>query len=204
MTRAKIQKGKLATWDQRLANPESALKKIGALMLAESQLSFKQQRFGKVAWRSRKVPNRYGIIADLSKSGTTKPLARRFEKSPVLQDSGGLKGSLNPSGGGNGGVFSIGKDYVEIGSRLSYAGTHNFGGPIESLPITESVQKKLKKWLTSKDGMRWQSKLIFLTLPGMLNQRLRGKVPARPFVGITDQTAEDIERWVGVKVFQER
>lgn len=195
--RAKVEKGtKFQGWLDRLAKPEAALKKIGALMVAESQLAFKRQRFGALPWRDRKVPNKFGIIADLSQSGTKTPPKRRFEKAPVLMDKGRLRQSLS--------FRLVGQDAVEVGSNMPYGGVHNYGGPIESLPITENVQQKLKKFLTTKAGMKWQSKLIFLTLPGMKGQKLRGRVPARQFVGITKQTSEDIERWIGVKVFEAR
>ncbi len=184
------------TWQDRLQKPEAALKKIGALMLAASQKAFREQKFGKIVWKPRKVPNTFGIITDFSKSGNSKPPKRRFEASPVLINTGQLRRTIN--------FALVGKDAVEVGSNLPYAGTHNFGGPIESLPLTKSVQEKLLKWLGSKAGQPWQSKLIFLTLPGMTNQKLKGKAPARPFVGLTPKLIEEIEKWVGLKVFTDR
>jgi phage gpG-like protein len=193
---------KFETWESRLQNPKEALTKMGALMLAASQKAFKEQKYGKFAWRPRSVPNVFGIIADLTTG--PKPQSRRFENKTTLMDKGRLKSSLNPSGNGASGIFRVGKDFVEIGSNIPYAGVHNFGGPVESLPITDSVQLKLEKWLGTKTGDKWWDKLKWLLSMKYLGKRLKMKVPARPFVGLTPQLEADIEKWAGIKIFMDR
>lgn len=186
--------GKIERLTSNLDRPEAALKKIGALLLEQSQKAFRNQEWDGKKWPTRKVPNVFGIISDFSKSGNAKPPKRRFEKSPVLIDTGQLRRTLS--------MKIVGNDSVEVGSNLPYATVHNYGGPVESKPITASVQQKLKRWLTSKEGMKWQSKLIFLTLPKMLGQKIRGKVPPRPFVGLNKEARERIYKLVGVHVME--
>lgn len=184
------------TWQERLDNPEGALKKIGALMLAASQRAFREQKYGKITWRPRKVPNVFGIISDFSKSGNAKPPKRRFEATPVLIDTSQLRRTLS--------FDLVGKDAVEVGSNLPYAGVHNFGGPVESKTVSEEVLLKLEKWMKTKAGRPWIEKLRFLFRAEHIGKKLKGKVPARPFVGLTPKLVEEIEKWVGVKIFTDR
>ena len=197
MAGAKVDKGgKVTRWFGGLDRPEKALKQIGALLLAASQKSFKAQAWEGKPWRERRVPNVFGIIADFSQAGRTTPPKRRFEARPVLRDTNRLAQTL---------AFRlIGQHTVEVGSSMDYAGVHNFGGRIESKPITQTVQDKLLKFLKSKNGQRWQSRLIFLTLPGMKGKTLKGKVPPRQFVGLTKTIQQDIEKAVGLQIFESR
>ena len=65
----------------RMKNPRACLKAIGAIMVAESQLSFKEQKYGKKQWDPRAVPNAYGIIQDFSMGRKTPP-PHRFDPIP--------------------------------------------------------------------------------------------------------------------------
>lgn len=197
MTRATFQKGgKWQRMESALENPSAALKQIGALMLSESQRAFKLQQFGKTQWDARRVPNVFGIIADFALSGRTAPPKRRFDARPALIDKGSAGGIL-----GTIDFHVVGKNTVEVGTRLPYAGVHQIGGPVESEKITETLQKKLWKWLKKqskerKDQLGW-----------LLNKKLRGqtrkmRVPARPFIGITDLTRENVREAIGVHIFE--
>ncbi len=193
MARATFKKGaKVKRWEKNLDNPQAALKQIGALMTAESQRAFKDQKFGKEPWQPRGQVNVFGIIADFH-AGKRTPPARRFETRPALRDTGRLSASI---------AFKLlGSKVVEVGSNLPYAGVHHTGGEVESEPITESVQRLLGNWLKNK-GSEFKNRLGVL-----LNKKLRGTtlkmdVPERPIVGITKQTLKDVQEAVGVKIME--
>ena len=186
------QGAQVGRWEKNLDNPQAALKQIGAVMVAESQQAFKAQKFGKESWEPRAVPNVYGIVADFH-AGKKKPPARRFEDRPVLRDTGRLAASIS---------FSVvSSRTVEVGSNLSYAATLHRGGKIESKPITKSVQETLAKWLKGA-GKAWKGKLGFLLNPKFTGETLKGRVVARPFMGITKATIADVKEIVGVSIME--
>lgn len=192
MTKVTFKKGaKIERWEKALENPVRALKQIGALIVAESERAFREEKHGRDKWAARSDVNVYGIIADFSKGGT--PPARRFERRPVLHDTGRLSGSITPR--------VLGRKAVEVGSNLPYAGVMHHGGPIESEPITKSVQKALDEWLKPKDkGIK--RRLGFLLNKKFTGETLKGEVPARPFVGITKDTIADIHEEIGVAIME--
>lgn len=194
MTKATFVKGaKMERWEKALENPQKALKQIGVLMVAESQRSFREQQHGRNKWKSRSDVNVFGIISDFSTG--SKPPQRRFERRPALKDTGRLAGSI---------AFKVnGRASVEVGTNLDYASVHNFGGAVESEPITKSVQRALNKWLKPKDkGLKLR--LGFLLNKKLTGETLKGEVPARPFVGITKETIEDVREVVGVEIMEVR
>lgn len=194
MTRATFRKGaKIERWEQALENPRRALKQIGALMVAESQRSFREQQHGRDKWDPRAPVNVYGIISDFAKGGT--PPARRFQRRKVLLDTTRLSGSIAPK--------VLGRTAVEVGTNLSYAGVHQYGGPIESETISSAVQRALWKWLKPKDD-DLKASLGFLLNKKFKGETLEGEVPARPFVGITKSTIEDVREVVGVEIMEVR
>lgn len=194
MTKATFQKGaQIERWEKNLENPRRALKQIGAIVVAESQRSFREQQHGRDKWESRAPVNVYGIIADFSKGGT--PPARRFERRPVLRDTGRLSSSLS---------FKVqGRTTVEAGSNIPYAGTMQHGGEIESETITGTMRRAIWKWLKPKDkGLK--SSLGWLLNKKFKGKTLKGEVPARPFVGLTKDTFEDVREVVGVEIMEVR
>lgn len=193
MARASFDKGdKVRRWEKRLDDPEPALKQIGIIMVAESQEAFRNQRFGKDAWRERRVPNVFGIIADFHK-GSPKPPQRRFEKRPALHDTDRLAGSIS---------FSIvSRDTVEAGSNLPYAGKHHRGTETESEPITAQVRRLLWAWLKGP-GKQWKRALGWLLNRKFRDVRLTMQLPERRIVGITKQTMRDVKEAVGVKIME--
>ena len=192
MTKTTFKKGaKIERWEKALQSPKKALKQIGVLMVAESQDAFKDQKHGREKWEGRAPVNVYGIIADFSKGG--KPPARRFQTRPALKDTGRLSGSISFKVGGS--------TTVEVGSNLDYAGTHQFGGKIESQPITKSLRRALWKWLKPKDKSLKKS-LGWLLNKKFTGETLKGEVPARPFVGITKSTIADVREVVGVNILE--
>ena len=192
MTRATFDQGaKIKRVGQQLSDPRKALKQIGAMMLAESQASFKQQRFGKSRWRARSAINVFGIIGDFAQ-GRRKPPARRFQDRPALRDTGRLANSI---------AFAVKGKYVEVGTNVPYASVHNFGGVSKSERITAQVQRGLWSWLKKQDeGMK--SRLGWLLSKNMQGQELETRVPKRQFVGITAQTRKDIRTAIGVRIME--
>lgn len=193
MARAQFEPGgKVQRIEAKLDNPTAALKQIGALMVSESQQAFKAQKFGKDSWEARAPINVYGIIADFAE-GKKKPPDRRFERRPALRDTGRLAASI---------AFQvISDDTVEVGTNLEYASVHQAGGRIESKKITPSVRKALWAWL-KKQGRELKSELGFLLNKKFENKTLVGEVQARPFIGVTQQTIEDVKEAVGVYIME--
>lgn len=184
--------GKIRRWEENLERPEAALKQIGALMVAESQRAFKDQKFGETHWQARTVPNTFGIIADLARGEQIKK--RRFEPRPALMDKSRLRSSI---------TFTLrGKDAVDVGTNIEYGAKHQFGLETESETITEEVQIKLERWFGTKAGGPWWRALRYLLRVEYLGKKLKMTLPARPFVGITKQTQADIEEAVGVDIFE--
>lgn len=182
----------------RLKNPTLALKNIGLIVQSASRRAFVDQSFDGRGWQPRAVPNRYGIIDDLSGSAV-KPPKRRFEPRPALINTagaGGLESSIQHEVRGSRrvriGVFGTAEEYAPL---------MNFGGRTESKPITRRVQEKLAKWLKG-EGKEWADRLRSLTRKGMENQKLEGEVPARKFIGITPQIRKDIVAEVGFSVME--
>ena len=195
MARAQFEPGaKVERIEANLNRPEAALKQIGAMMVSESQRAFKAQKFGKDAWQGRAPVNVYGIIADFAE-GKKKPPDRRFQTRPALRDTGRLAASI---------AFQvIGSDTVEVGTNLEYASVHQAGGRIESKKITPTVRKALWAWL-KKQSKELKGQLGFLLNKKFENKSLVGEVPARPFIGVTDQTIEDVEEAIGVRIMEVR
>lgn len=193
MARVKFkQGGKLSRIRARLDNPSGALKVIGALMTAESQAAFKEQTFGGDAWEPRARLNVFGIISDFHQ-GRKAPPRRRFETRPALRDTGRLAASIS--------FRLIGPNIVEVGSNLEYAGRMNFGGETESKPINEQVRTLLWSWLKEQDrSMR--RRLGWLLNKKFAGQTIKGEVPPRKFVGVTDKTRDYVRRALAVEIFE--
>jgi phage gpG-like protein len=192
MTRATFEQGaKLKRIGNKLVDPSKALKQIGVTMVAESEASFKAQRFGRKAWRERSPINVFGIIADFAQ-GRRKPPARRFETRPALRDTGRLANSI---------AFSVSGKVVEVGTNVPYASLHNFGGVSKSEKITLTVQQRIGKWL-AKQSEDLQERLGWLLGDQARDEQLEMRVPKRQFVGITIQTRKEIRKTIGVRIME--
>jgi len=183
---------KVRRWTTNLDDPSEALTQIGEMMVSESIRAFKRQRFGKSPWKQRAPINVYGIIADFAKAGGAKPPKRRFQRRPALVDTGHLRGSIGKS---------ISGKTVVVGTVVPYAAAHHEGGEVKSQKITESVQKKLWKWLKGP-GKKYKKDLGWLLNKKFTGTSLTMTVPKRPIVGLTKQTKKDIERLIGAKVME--
>ena len=181
---------RIERFEKRLSDPTAALNQVGAMLVAQAQRSFKDQSFDGQGWKPRRVPNVMGIIADLYEGKT--PPARRFEDRPALRDTGRLAQSIS--------WRIVGADSVEAGTTLPYASVHQTGGEVESKPITEGVKTNLKKFLDSAKGKPYRKALGWLFNDKYHNRPIRGKVPARPFIGVTKQLVADVGSVVGVRI----
>jgi phage gpG-like protein len=193
VTRATFDRGaKVRRWERNLAKPTAALKRIGVLMVAESQRSFKTQRLGRNVWPSRAPINVFGIIADFA-AGKRAPPQRRFQRRPALRDTGRLAASIS--------FRLVGTDSVEVGSNLPYAAVHQSGGETQSEPITQKVRDLLWRWLKGP-GSAYKRRLGWLLNRKFKDQRLTGNVPQRKFVGITKTLLQDVKSIVGVSIME--
>lgn len=193
---------------------------VGVLMKAAAQKAFVEQRRDGKEWRARKVPNVFGIIADLAED--RRPPARRWEERPAGRDTGQLYGSL---------AFRLVRpDTVEVGSVLPHAGVINFGGKVESRVIDKKVRDNLYRFLygargkakskgisykrkvTDPDtGQKVEGGVTLLrseakkALGWLFNKKFDGKrltatLPPRPFVAFTKNDEAAIVRAIGVLV----
>jgi phage gpG-like protein len=177
--------------EKRLDRPEAALRMIGAVLTSESVGAFTKQSFDGKRWEPRGPVNVFGALADLAKGEL--PKDRRFQRRPVLKDTGDLQGSISPR--------LVGSHVVEVGTNLHYAQVHQTGGPVESEKITQDIQKRLWDWL-QKDGKRRRKDLGWLLNRKFRGKRLTTEVPARPFVGITDSARKGIRKTIGVEIME--
>ncbi len=192
MPRVTFKKGeKMERVERALKNPATALNQIGVLLVAESQRAFREQQFEGRVWDARAPVNVFGIVRDFAQ-GKRKPPNRRFEMRPALRDTGDLMRSI---------AHNVNGDTVEVGTRLPYAQVHQFGGETESEPITGKVRRGLWRWLKS------QPLEIKRRLGWVLNRKFRGEklkqtVPARPFLGITDNARKGVRKIIGLEIVE--
>lgn len=195
MVRATFDPGaKVRRIESKLESPATALRQIGALMVSESQRAFKAQAFGGKRWPPRSDVNLFGVLQDFA-LGRKKPPERRFQTRPALRDTGRLAQSI---------AFQlIGDSIVEVGTTVEYASVHQFGGQTKSVPITEALRKGLWSWL-KRQGRELQRRIGWVLNRKFLGERLIGRVPKRPFVGITQTTRQNVRRAVGVEILEVR
>jgi phage gpG-like protein len=186
--RTKVTKGpKARRIEKNLDDPSAILKSIGALLVADAQQAFKEQQFDKKQWPPRGAVNVMGIISDFAQ-GKGSPPKRRFETRPALKDTGHLSRSIS--------FKLVGNNRVEVGTNVPYASVHQKGGEVESAKLTNDVVTALAKWLKRKpEGIK--AKLGWLLNKKLRNTTIKGRVPARPFIGLTRRTLDYIKKTFG-------
>ena len=191
--RAQFRPGaKVERIQKRLESPTAALKVAGLLMVEASQKAFRQQGLGKQKWEARAPINVYGLIADFAR-GAGAPAQRRFQRRPALIDTGRLSSSISSR--------LISEDTVEVGTVVQYAAVHQKGGQVESETITESMQRAIWDWMKSK-GRRYKKDLGWLLNKKWRGKKLQGQVPARPFIGLTDETKKRVQQATGRQIME--
>lgn len=193
MPRVTFHKGeKFERIERALANPEKALKQIGAVMQAESLSAFKLQALGGKQWPERAPVNVFGIISDFA-LGRDAPLARRFERRPALVDTGRLRSSIAWQ--------IVGTHAVEVGTTVEYAAVHQFGGTAKSARMTSPIRQALWKWL-QKQSTEIKRRVGWALNKKFRDQQIEQQVPARPFLGVTDVTRAAVRKIIGVEIME--
>lgn len=206
---------------EQLKNPNkpllfgrSLMKQIGALGVAESQKAFREQALGDIKWDPRyplQDKPKFNIAGALMdwKSGRKAPKPNRFQDRPALIDEGqrgGMLGSL---------TFQVtGPLDVSWGTNKSYAEKHQKGGDTAIL-YDDATKQRISEWLYKKPPQkkkvtkgilrtdkvktglgesRRRSEYAKHIAPLLASNMWKQRIIARPFVGVTDQLAKDIEK----------
>ena len=132
--------------------PERLLKQVGALMLAQAQRAFIDQKLGTQPWKAR-YPNQAapklniaGALMDLQNGANIKD--RRFVDRPAVIDTSHLRQSLSDR---HGHLQMLGMWSVEVGTVVLYGGIHQWGGT-NTIPITKAIFNNLAAWLKRMTG----------------------------------------------------
>jgi phage virion morphogenesis protein len=99
-----------------------------------------------------------------------------------LRDTGLLMASVTSAGPHH--LETIGSNFLEIGTNLVYAGVHQFGAT-----INQAERHRRKPWVFTNE----QGATIF-------TRRIRAhtvRLPARPFLGFSDELVQDISDVLG-------
>ena len=184
--------------ENKLDDLKPLLRRVGVVLLRESQQSFEKQKFGGQRWKGRypgqsePFINVAGAVSDLAKGPNVRK--HRFNRRPALRDTGALKRSLSPAMA----LKFKGPSTVQVGTTLPYASKHQMGG-VSSQQITSTILKNLTAWLKkirkSKAKGAAHKAAAGQKLGFLYNTKvLKTKVNARPFVGVTDTAERDIVR----------
>lgn len=195
-----------------LLSGKTLMKWIGALGSASSQKAFREQAIGDIKWEPRypgQEEPKFNIAGALMdwKSGRKNPKPNRFQDRPALIDEGirgGIQGSL---------TFQVtGPLSVSWGSGKSYAEKHQNGGKI-TIPYDDATRQRISEWLYKKPPQKRKVTKGALRTnkvnagPGKTFRRSdyekhvaplihsaswKQRIIPRPFVGITDELAKDI------------
>ena len=168
-------------------NPARLLKQIGVILVASSQKAFDDQKFGDIEWDER-YPNQdepklnlAGALSDLNKGSAIK--ARRFVARPAGVDTGTLRRSV---------AFRVNetRDEVEVGSTVEYAGKFHGGGE-STQAVTGTARRLFAREFGRSTGQRREALKRLSSVVKRDSLTTRSK--ARPFVGITDESAAKID-----------
>jgi len=173
--------GDADTVGRSLEDRRGLLNALGQVAVSYFQRAFVLQRLGSENWPERypmqtaPKANIAGILSDLNKGSM--PAAKRFEARPALQGMGSLITHQ---------VLS--DDVVEVGvdpSIAPWASVHQTGG-WTSQEVTSTGRRGLWRLLKKRPDLK--STLGFLFRTPVLETR----VNRRPFVGVTDELADDL------------
>ena len=176
----------------RLKDPRASLGGVGAIHVATSQKAFRLRRLGEFRWASR-YPNQgepfvnfAAALSDLNRGRFVR--ARRFDRQPVLQDTGQLFRSISFRIQGS---FIV-RTGVLTGPARRYANLHHQGGKSKQT-ITAVAKETLAKQIKKSKGKQ-EAALRKLGLIVFNQETLVTKVNRRPIVGITPESEEKIRK----------
>jgi len=196
-----------------LLSGKTLMKWIGALGVASSQKAFREQALGDIQWEPRypgqESPklNIAGALMDW-KAGRKAPKPNRFQDRPALIDEGmrgGIQGSL---------TFTVtGPLSVTWGSGKPYAERQHKGG-VTVIAYDDATRKRISEWLYTRPPQKRKATKGKLrtnkvqagfgntyqrgdyekhVAPLIYSSEWKQRIIARPFVGITDELAGDIQ-----------
>lgn len=184
------------TFQTRLRETQDLMAKVGALFVAQAKQAFREQRLGGTFWPER-YPHQKGAFINIwpvvmqAGEGRT-PVAIDFEKRPALRDRFGVSIAEGVA------VERAGRTTVVVGHKEPWAGVYQYGA-ITRLQITERTRLTLWDWLFGKSTKgpkkgkeEYARKLAFV----FQRDELVGKPYPRPFIGMTEQIADDIDETV--------
>jgi len=182
---------------------------VARLLESAAQKAFLDQRLGDFMWPERypsqedPFVNIAALVNWTSNGGTI--LNRFFDRRPALMGTGDLMQSISGEVTGH---------EVSIGSKLPYAGIHQWGGR-STQPITPTAKKAIGDFIGEELGAggKWHRKKrlgprqkenrekYWFKLYWLLSrERLETEVNQRPFLGVTEEAeksmVEDIEAYV--------
>lgn len=163
----------------RMADPAPFYREVGNLLVGSVGENFRRQQTPQgVPWQ----PLRPATIRARQRRGRS-ALA-------ILRETGVLAGSIS---------FEVAPDGVRIGSPVRYAAIHQFGGTIDRAPRTGRIYRR--QFSDGSFGRRFakkENKTTVATKVAIGAHRIR--IPARPFLGVSDQDETDIielaRRWL--------
>ncbi len=168
------------------------MKQWGALLVETSQRAFLEQKLGEWEWPPRypgmadPFINIAGSLEDFNK-GKANPKPNRFENIPALVDrgmAGGMWGSI---------TYAAGKDSTEVGTNKDYAKLHQEGGETY-IKVSETGYRLGRNWLFDKKGNARKGREGYVPKlwPSLFRRSLTQNVAKRPFLGITEEAAQDM------------
>lgn len=175
-----------------LREKKRALKMVGAVLESGAQRAFEEERFGDRKWPGR-YPNQAdpfinvaGAMADFE-GGAEAPKGRRFDRRPALTDTGNLAGSIASK--------QVGRNRVEVGTMVEYAADHQWG-LTSSMRLTKGGKQRLAKWLLGGSGRPYRKKMV----PLLSKTSHDTDIVQRPFLGVTEEMEDDIQRTVEIVI----
>lgn len=180
-------KGMLQRLAQRMGNLSPVLEKAGAILRNDALDNFKAQRAPDgTPW----APLKRATLA-----------ARRKGKgagnAQILRDTGVLMNSIGSSGGY--GIHQLTPTSVTIGTRVPYAAIHQNGGTINF--GARSIRVRLRKNKAGRSVFAKDSHKRARTVWGTNTSGWSVRIPARPFIGLSDkargQIVDTINRYMG-------
>lgn len=152
---------KFRNWNPDFSEP---LKQCGIQVMRSVDLNFKAE--GR--------PNKWKPLSGLTL------MNRRSGSGKILQDNAKLKQSIvDASKGAAGGIYSLTKDTLKVGTNLVYANIHQYGG------VIKAKNKKYLRIPMGRPGRGGKQKFIF---------RKSVTIPQRKFLMIQPQDERYFER----------
>jgi len=174
---------------------------VARILESQSQRAFIEQRLGEYAWPER-YPNQEDPFVNVAAlvnwtNAGGQVQSRFFDRRPALMATGNLVGSISATFKG---------DSVWVGSALPYAANHQWGLS-STQTVSMTAKKTIGKWIGEEpDGKGgWKKKkrmgsrqkeqrekYWFKLAPMLGKTELETQAVQRPFLGITEQNAQEI------------